>query len=189
MPRTIKTDAPQVWIGCLGCYGSGRLVGDWFPADDCPTEMHDFEHAGIGLRWPHFAEQHEELWVFDHENFGGLLDGECSPSEARRLAELVHAATDRGIPLPVLAYWVNDGNDTHDADELLDRLQDAFCGRWDSGADYAQDLASEISDQLDTCTWPYSCIDWGHAFRELQYGGDAYSIPAADSGVYIMRAA
>jgi Antirestriction protein (ArdA) len=189
MPNTTSTDdRPRVWIGCLGCYSSGRLVGDWYDADDCPTVMDDFKPIGIVLPWSHFAEQHEELWCFDHENFGGLLDGECSPCEARRLAELIDVATDRGIPGQVLAYWINDGNPTTDVDGLLDGLQDAFCGHWESGADYARDLASETTDQLETDTWPFCCIDWDHAWRELNYGGDVYAVPAADGGIYVLRA-
>src|SRR5579875_1166148 len=159
------TDAPAIWIGCLGCYNAGRLVGDWFPADGCPTDMPAFEHAGIGLRWPHFAEGHEELWVFDHENFAGLLNGECSPREAQRLAALINAADARSIPRDVLAHWSNDGNPAEDTDEFLDGLQDAYCGCWNSGADYAQDLHTETSDQPDTNAWPFSCIDWVHAWQ------------------------
>jgi hypothetical protein len=185
---TTTTDEPQVWIGCIGCYNAGRLAGDWYDAKDCPTDMRDFKPRGVFLGWNHYAEQHEELWVMDHENFGGLLNRECSPFEALRLTQLIVAADERGISREVLAYWVADGNGTDDADEFLDGLQDAYAGRWDSGAAYAQDLHDEMSNQADTSVWPYSCIDWTHAFRELEYGGDAYSTEASDGGVHIFRA-
>lgn len=33
MTTIAATDA-RVWITCLACYNDGRLVGDWFPAED-----------------------------------------------------------------------------------------------------------------------------------------------------------
>lgn len=29
---TTTDTTPRVWIGCLACYNSGRLVGDWHDA-------------------------------------------------------------------------------------------------------------------------------------------------------------
>jgi hypothetical protein len=182
-----NTDRPQAWIGCLGCYSAGRLVGQWFDAQDCPAEMHDFERCGVFLPWVHVAEGHEELWVFDHENFGGVLTGECSPSEAQGLAALIEQANDRGIPTEALAYWLSDGHASDDTDELLDSLQDAFCGHWDSGADYAQELAEDIGAVPQSSVWPTYCIDWARAWRELEYGGDNYAVSAADGGFLIFR--
>lgn len=183
-----NSDRPQAWIGCLGCYKAGRLVGDWFDAEDCPTEMDDFERAGsVFLPWVHFAEVHEELWVFDHEGFGGVLTGECVPAEAQRLARLIAQANDRGIPTEALAYWLSDGHDTDDEDEVLDNLQDAYCGQWGSGADYAQELAEDIGAVPQGGAWPTYCIDWERAWRELEYGGDNYAVRAADGGFLIFR--
>jgi hypothetical protein len=182
-----NADAARAWVGCLGCYNAGRLVGAWFDADDAPTSMEEFDHAGVFRPWVHFAEVHEELWVFDHEGFGGVLAGECSPVQLRELAELIDEARDRGIPVQVVAHWVSDGNSTADTREFLDGLQDAYCGHFDTGADYAQHLADEIGS-APADTWPYNCLDWERAWRELQYGGDNYAISAADGGVLIFRA-
>ena len=193
MRETNETDVrpnaerPQMWVGCLGCLNAGRLVGDWFDAEDCPTDMAAFEASGIYRPWPHFAEVHEELWVFDHQGFGEVLTGECPPVEARRLALLIEEASDRGIPAEALAYWLRDGHDSDDADELLDGLQDAFCGLYDSGADYARDLAEDVGAVPQDGAWPLYCIDWERAWRELEYGGDNYAVEALDGGFLIFR--
>lgn len=184
-----NSDRPQAWVGCLGCYNAGRLVGDWFDAEDCPTEVDEFERATSAfLPWVHFAEAHEELWVLDHQGFGGMLSGECSPTEARRLAELIELASDRGIPTEALAYWLNDGHASDDAEKLLDDLQDAYCGHWESGAEYAQELAEDIGAVPQDVAWPTYCIDWDRAWRELEYGGDNYAVAVADGGYLIFRA-
>lgn len=183
-----NSDRPKAWVECIGCRNAGRVVGDWFDAKDCPTDMAEFDRETTAfLPWVHFGEGHEALWVSDHEGFGGVLTGECSPIEAQGLAGLIGQANDRGLPTEALAYWVNDGHDTDNADELLDSLQDAYCGHWDSGADYAQELAEDIGAlPLDTA-WPVTCIDWDHAWRELELGGDNWAVRAADGGYLIFR--
>lgn len=184
-----NADRPEVWVGCIGCRNAGRLVGDWFDANDCPVDMAEFEQATTAfLPWVHFGEGHEELWVFDHQGFAGVLTGECSPTEAQRLAVLIEQAEDRGLPTEALAHWLNDGHHADDADELLDGLQDAYRGHWDSGADYAQELAEEIGALPQDVAWPVTCINWDHAWREQELGGDNWAIRAADGGYLIFRA-
>jgi antirestriction protein len=180
-------EAPSVWVGCLACYNGGKLVGDWFDPANCPTDIDEFAATGIALPRAHHAGSHEELWVFDHQGFDGLLTGECSPIEARRLRRLLDLADQRGIPVAVLAYWVNDDNRSADPDELIDNLQDAYCGHFDSEADYAEQLAEDIGAAPGTDVWPYYCVDWERAWRELNFGGDNLSIPAPGGGVYVLR--
>ena len=33
---------------------------------------------------------------------------------------------------------------------------------------YAQELAADTNPEMQTMRWPYTCIDWGQAARELQ---------------------
>lgn len=47
-------------------------------------------------------------------------------------------------------------------------FEEAFCGIYDSEAEFAQELASDVS-QIDFNIWPASCIDWDHAAREIMY--------------------
>lgn len=32
----------KVWVGCLGCYNGGALVGEWFDAGEAPEDMPEF---------------------------------------------------------------------------------------------------------------------------------------------------
>jgi antirestriction protein len=190
------TPTPRVWVGCLACYNAGRLTGAWFDALDAPQEMPEFNQAIAGtlVRPDHShartcADIHEELWVFDHEGFAGLLTGECSPCEAAQLAELITELTTDGYPVAAFAaYRDNVGADY----ATVDDFRDAYCGEYDTEADYAELLADDLG-ALSTATtgqqWPLSCIDWHQAWPELHYGGDNYSTAAPDGGVYIFRAA
>ena len=195
---TTETTTPRVWVGCLGCYNAGRLVGEWFDATEAPENMPEFNQM-VGSNLPavipsdHDDEQHEELWVFDHENFHGLLAGECSPVTAKELAEVL-ASVDN--PEAYGAYASDVGHEY----ATPEGFEDAFCGEWESGPDYAQELASDAGyltiDERDpygrgktrdlSNVWPFSCIDWEQAWRELTF--DGYS--AHDTGrgtVFIFR--
>ena len=84
---------PRVWIGCLACYNAGRLVGKWVDAieagDKTPADIHDNATTLLSLESRDGGSPHEELWCMDHENFGGLLTGECSPMTAQEIAEVI----------------------------------------------------------------------------------------------------
>src|SRR5436305_14737423 len=96
----------RAWIGCLACYNEGRLVGEWYDADEASDVTIERVHqdggallTGLGTadayRWSPggddapepeaLVDNHEEIWVFDHEGFGGLIDGECSPYTVARI--------------------------------------------------------------------------------------------------------
>lgn len=192
---TDTTTEPRVWIGCLACYNAGRLVGQWIDADEAGELTPEALHVAVSGQT--IAGQtyvagdpcpHEELWVMDHEGFGGMLTGECSPAEAQRMAELL-AQVDE--PMAFAAFVENMGRHyaSQDWEATVDQFGDAYCGEWDTEKAYAQDLAddicpSEAAREL-TETWPFSCIDWEEAAREL-FMGDNWSA-SAPGGVYVFR--
>lgn len=154
----------NVWVGCLACYNEGRLVGDWFPAADCPQDQEEFE-AGVKCPPGHHnaGYPHEEFWVMDHEN--SPVQGEYSPMDAARYAEWLGDVDGSELPA-LLAYIRNDG--TFD-EGTVERFRDAYQGEYDSDQDFAQELADELGLVNAELSWPHSCIDWEHAARELMY--------------------
>jgi Antirestriction protein (ArdA) len=76
----------RVWVGCLGCYNGGRLVGTWIDAVEANLTMTSWVEHGGRVPADHAVEAHEELWVMDFECMP-FLDGESSPAEAQRIGE------------------------------------------------------------------------------------------------------
>lgn len=144
----------RAWVGCLGCYNAGRLIGDWHDAVDAADVTIEDLHGGKPC-----PEGGDELHCFDTEGIG---HGECSPAEATRRAKILAEADD---PEALLVYWQHVGGDLETAAR---DFPDAYCGAG-RGEDYAEGLADELG--LNTCTWPASCIDWEHAWHELTYDG------------------
>ncbi len=48
-----------------------------------------------------------------------------------------------------------------------DNAQEAYAGQFDSDEEFAQDLAEQTGDLGKNIQWPYTCIDWEWASREL----------------------
>lgn len=76
---TLVAVPPRVWIGCLACYNAGRLVGDWYDAEDAGEVIPEDLHG--------HPTSHEELWVFDLEGFPRET-GEISPTAVVSWGEL-----------------------------------------------------------------------------------------------------
>jgi hypothetical protein len=88
-------------------------------------------------------------------------------------AELIQAFEDHGIE--------------------AEQLCDAYCGTADgyseaqAGAAYAEELADGNGLLDREPAWPYTCIDWADAWRELEIG-DGYSlIPETPTSWHVVR--
>ena len=122
----------------------------------------------------------------DHEGFGGMLTGECSPAEAQSMAEVLARVEDNAGPFA--AYVENMGRDyaAQDWDAAVSSFEDDYCGEWDSEEDYAQDLAEDCGLVNEDASWPNSYIDWERATRDL-FMGDNWSADAGGGSVWVFR--
>lgn len=186
---------PRVWVGCLGCHNNGHLTGKWFDATDAPQDMAEFSPRVFGANGRfgqapdgHAEEQHEELWCFDHENFHGLLKGECSPSEAAELAAVIERQAANAA---AFAAFVDNRGGLQSNEEWSDlehEFADCYAGEWESLTDFACTLAEELGAIVwAPRDWPFSCVDWEHAWRELEMGGDYWAERNSDGKYYVFR--
>jgi antirestriction protein len=172
----MSTTDLRVWIGCLACYNEGLLSGEWYDADQA-------DEVTIGDVCGTKDEDHEELWVFDHEGFGPLLRGECAPATAYRLATLVDELDDQyrhafGCYLELAGMSADD--------ESLSAFEDAYRGRWDSEVDYAKHYAEETDAMPPTDAWPIAYVDWDQAAEDLFQG--LWTDKADGGGVHVFDA-
>jgi antirestriction protein len=161
----------RAWVGCLACYNNGSLRGDWYDAETAGDVAPEALHGG--------ETDHEELWCMDFEGFPAGQE-ECSPCEAQELAEKLGAVKHP----EAFAAWVANGSGTIDDGR---EFEDSYCGEYTSEEDYAQELADETGALKDGAQWPYSCIDWEAAAREL-FCGDYWSASVTgERRVYVFR--
>jgi Antirestriction protein (ArdA) len=171
----------RVWIGCLACYNDGRLTGRWVELDE--NEIIDAstvggEHAVCTRE--DFGSIHEEFWVMDHEGVGERSEfGVDTAIEIARGFDLV----EENLHEAFLAYCDNVYETP--SEESAESFLDAFVCIAESQVDYAMEFANEIGALDQELSWPYDCIDWSHAARELFLGGSLTAIDISE-GVLII---
>lgn len=52
----------------------------------------------------------------------------------------------------------------------LSDFEEAYSGKYDSDKAFAQDMAEQLGSIDKDLAWPYTCIDWEFAAKELMYG-------------------
>ncbi|MFE7480002.1 antirestriction protein ArdA [Streptomyces sp. NPDC057552] len=164
MSALSNTIQPTVWIGCLACYNAGRLVGDWYDADTADLVTPEDLHGR--------PTRHEELWVMDHEDFYGALEGECSPSEAAEIAEVLSQLTHDEAA--AFSFWVREWGEPDERSNWVDRFRDEYRGFHQSEGHFAQDWADDTcqpEDKARMTAWPFNAINWDAAAEELFSGG------------------
>lgn len=145
-PSTSHAQNPRVWVGCLGCYNAGDLVGEWWDADQAPTTAEEFT-AQIRTPGHHAADAHEELWVMDHDNFHGFLTGECSPSEAAHIAATIEQVRAADVDPDLFAAYCSHIGADKNTKSLTD-FTDNYAGTWDSERDFADSWVEDLTSQL-----------------------------------------
>jgi antirestriction protein len=102
--------------------------------------------------------------VFDHEGMLGLIEGECSPSEAAEAAATVEEIEEQGIDLEAAAAFISDRGHWDKSE-----FEDSYAGEFDTMEEFAQDYAEQTGAINSELKWPHNCIDWSHAARELEH--------------------
>lgn len=183
------TAAMRVWVGCLGCYNAGALVGTWVDAVDAeqvtvetlaaliPTEFAESgperaaeilaEHQGT---WHPAASPHEELWCMDLDNTAPFITAECSPHEAAQIAEQV--AELPADQRPLFGAWLENrgGPAGQDWAELIAEFGDQLLGEYDAEGDHAYEMYESELAQVPEGLRDH--IDWVGIEREWWIGGD-----------------
>lgn len=181
MSATVTTK-PAVWIGCLGCYNAGRLIGDWHPATEAGDVDVEAVHQGSGIN--PVAEGCEEIWCFDIEAMP--VTREMDPAEAQRWGELYEeVGPDQW---GALCAWVRSGSYTAEGDTdfpVLSDFEEIYCGEWDSFQSYADELAEDCGLLRDIPEDLVAYVDLTRWARDIE--ADYTVTDAPNGGVYVFR--
>jgi antirestriction protein len=162
----------KVYVGTYAKYNSGSIAGKWLDLEDY-SDKEEFLAACAEL---HKDESDPELMFQDWEDIpNGMISESHISDDVWEWLELDEE--DREL---LAAYRDCTSNDT----ATIEDARDAFQGVHDTERDFAQQLAEDIGAIKEDASWPYSCIDWEQATRELMMD---YSSVRRDAGLYIFR--
>lgn len=169
------SDTPQVWIGCLAAYNAGNLHGEWIDATDVDTLNEG--RAAVLASSP--VAGAEEAFVADYNGFGDLASSLGEYPDFEKVAEIGALIEEHDGAF--IAYAGNVGAEYATAEGF----QEAYAGEWDSEEEFAENLADDLGYVGEG--WPANCIDWEKAWRELNFGGDYYSVRDSAGTLYVFR--
>jgi antirestriction protein len=141
-----ESTTPRAWVGCLSCYNSGRLFGKWIDGTECD----DLESAGlatletVGEYTAYRCVKcfGDEFSVMDHENYLGLITGECNTSEAAEAARQLAEITDDEREIVIA--WLGNGMEFD-----LETMRDSYAGEFSSDEEFAEDYLENTGTLLD----------------------------------------
>ena len=124
-------------------------------------------------------EEREAIYCCAEFSTGSRVHDEECGAEAKDAAkrELKQWDEDYGDELRALEAFIAEGSPSWEDGETL--IRESYF------EDYAQELADDIGAIPRDVAWPYTCIDWERAARELQYD---YTGADFDGVTYYYRA-
>jgi antirestriction protein len=153
------SDAPRVYVGTYAKYNSGSIKGAWLDLDDY-ADRDEFYAACKAL---HADETDPEFMFQDFENFPRSLYSESNVSEDL-FAWLELDEDDREL---LAAY-----QDGVNGDGTIEQARDAFMGKADSEADWAEQWLDDTGQLAELSDWAKSYFDFEAYARDARLGGD-----------------
>ena len=83
------------------------------------------------------------------------------------LAIIEHGAEVSGIEDLINEHGMDKLKAVMDCDVPFDFIDESYSGKFDSDRDFAMDMADQLGSIKQDESWPYTCIDWDKAAREL----------------------
>lgn len=169
----MKSEA-RIFLTDYASYNNGTQFefGHWVDLD----QFNDADELNKYIR-NHFAEAdeqspldspREEIMITDYEGFPEALYSECMDFDT--LFEYFDKAENCGYDEEVIEAFADLGSyKLDDLDSFFDALEESYQGEYDSDEDFAECFAEELGLINENAQWPYTCIDWKHAARELMY--------------------
>jgi antirestriction protein len=159
------TTETKIYVGTFAKYNAGSISGEWLTLQDYSSADEFFE----AMAELHSDEEDPEYMIQDKEGFLSDSIGESlSIQELEDIFEAIEAVESSHLDADVIqAYIDNIGGDI-DSSTIAD-AEEAYQGEFKSDEDFAEEMAEQLGYMNEAKGWPFNCIDWEWAARELMY--------------------
>lgn len=165
----------RIYVADLAAYNNGRLHGVWI---DATEEMEDI-WAQVNQMLKSSPEGFaEEYAIHDYEGFGGYRVSEYEGLEsAHNVAVFIEEHGEIAGEL-----LNNFGGDLEDAKKAI---EENYSGCYKSLADYAEELTEQTAEVPENLAF---YIDYERMGRDMELGGDVYTIETGYEAVHVFWA-
>ncbi len=162
----------RIYVADLAAYNNGKLHGVWI---DATQELDDIQEQIQNMLAASPEDFSEEYAIHDYEGFGGYGLSEYETIErVHEISCFIEEHPD--IAGELLSYF---GGDLEDARKAI---EENYCGCYQSLADYAQELTEDTSEIPENLAY---YIDYERMGRDMELGGDVYTIETAFNEIHI----
>jgi antirestriction protein len=169
---------PEIWVGSLSDYNSGRLHGVWLDATLDAEEL----HQAVQFMLRNGYDRNAEEWaIMDYDDFCGLNLGEYESLEV--VSRIAKGIAEHG---EAFARWVEYVGER--SAEALDRFEDHYLGKYDSAEEYAEYILEETEsyrylDEIPESLRMYAKFDTEQMGRDMEI--ELHVVEASDRGVHV----
>ncbi len=166
---------PEIYVADLAAYNAGKLRGEWIDAnqdvDNIRAEIEKMLSSSPEL----FAEEYA---IHDYEQFYGVENYLGEYPSLENVATVAKLIAEKGeLAGLVIAHFCGDLNEAKQA------LEDKYSGEHDSLADYAEGLSEDSVEDIPDFIARY--IDYEKMGRDMELGGDLFTLTTNDSKVHV----
>ena len=176
---TTTNDVSKVWVGCIGCYNEGNLVGKWMDAD----QVEEAWESDGGLNSAVCTKPlHEEWRIHDYDGPIASCYREEHPDieELTSVMEMLDEDPDYAVAVMVL----RDRYGEVTAEKLYDVGDEVIyigfrCDLKDYFMEWAYDVGDITSDHPmeSYIDWERYARDCMYDYSEYEYDGSLYIVP------------
>ncbi len=165
------SEETRIYIADLAAYNSGYLHGVWIDATDDLDDI--WKQISIMLKTSPVSGA-EEYAIHDYEGFGGYSVSEHESIDSmHEIACFIEEYPSFGGEL------LNHCSDLKEAQQMA---EDAYCGCFQSLADYAQDLTEQTGNVPEHLEY---YIDYDRMAQDMEMSGDILTIETGHQEVHI----
>ena len=163
----------RIYVACLASYNAGILHGRWIDADQDTDHMWG-ELIAILEASP--KRDAEEWAIHDSEGFPDGIIKECTGIE--RVTDLAAFLDEHGeLGEEVLANFLGD------LDEAREAIEDNYAGEYRSLGEFAEEIETDAGTDVPDRLINY--IDWDAMGRDLELGGDVWTLDGDGGSVHV----
>jgi len=160
----MKTET-KIYVGTYSKYNAGSIDGEWLTLQDYSSADELFE----AMTELHSDEEDPEYMIQDKEGFLSDSIGESlSIKELENIYEAIEAVEASHLDADIIQAYIDNVGGDIDSNTIAN-AEEAYQGEFNSDADFAEDMAEQLGYMDEAKCWPFNCIDWEHAGRELMY--------------------
>ena len=179
-----KDITPKVWVGNLGAYNDGKLVGEWIDATDNLAETVSSMTAAWYAANP---ADGDEWFIADYDGFGAATPSTQWP-DLEELEELAKALEETMEPEALLAYLGIQDVGHWEISELLKKFEGAYAGKWANKLEYTYQYVDDVGMLSGVGEHIAQYFDYEKYLQDLEITDiDFVWAKSPDYGVYAFR--